>query len=474
VSGLFTLGLVEMADAVADGSVTALALTEVALKRLETLGPRYNAIMALDGGTALEAARGVDRARAAGQPLGPLAGVPLAHKDLFYRAGRVCTGGSIIRKDFVPDVTATALERFDRAGALDLGTLHLAEFALSPTGFNAHYGHGLSPWNTAYGAGGSSSGSGASVAARLVPAALGSDTGGSIRHPSAMSGVVGLKPTHGLVPAFGAMPMAPSLDTLGPLTRTVRDAARIMSVIAGPDPRDAASLPAPRLDFEGGLTGDLKGRTIAVPGGYYREATTPEIQALMDAAVAVLKEAGARIVETGTPDMALVNALMQVMMTVEAATLHRRWLSERPQDYGAQVRARILPGFGLPATRYAEALMLRAGITREWLAAAMGDADMALIPTLGIPVPTIAETTQGTPEEIGAALGRVTACTRGINYLGLPSLSVPCGFTANAMPAAFQLVGRPYAEPALLQAGDAYQRRTDFHARLPPGCGPVD
>ncbi|MFG1288179.1 amidase [Xanthobacter versatilis] len=471
MSGFFTLGVVEMADAVADGSVSSEALAEEALQRLETLGPRYNAVMQIEPERAREAARAVDLARARGDKLGPLAGVPLAHKDLLYRAGRVATGGSLIRKDFVPDVTSSVLERLDAAGALDLGSLHLAEFALSPTGFNVHYGHGLSPWNTAYGAGGSSSGSGAAVAARMVPGALGSDTGGSIRHPSAMCGVTGLKPTHGLVPLYGAMPLAPSLDTIGPLTRTARDAARMMTAIAGPDPRDGATLPAPRLDFEGGLKGDLKGLTIAVPSGYYRELATPEIAALMDDSRAVLKDAGAQLIETSPPDMALVNALMQVVMLVEMSTLHRRWLTERPQDYSPQVRARMLPGLALPATRYAEALMMRASVTRHWLAATMGTADMVHMPTLPVAVPSIAETTAGPPEDIAVVVGRLAAFTRGINYLGLPSLSVPCGFTANGLPAAFQLVGRPYAEPVLLKAGDAYQRRTHFHTLLPPGCG---
>lgn len=473
MSGHFTLGVVEMAQAVADGAVTAEALAEEALTRLAALGPRFNALIRIDADAARAAARAVDLARAGGEPLGPLAGVPLAHKDLLYRAGRPCTGGSLIRRDFVPDTTASVLERLDAAGALDLGTLHLTEFALSPTGFNAQMGHGLSPWNTQYGSGGSSSGSGAAVAARLVPAALGSDTGGSIRHPSAMCGVTGLKPTNGLVPLYGAMPLAPSLDSIGPLARSARDAARIMTVIAGTDARDASTLAAPALDFEGGLTGDLRGITIAVPSGYYSALATPEIAALMDESRAVLREAGARIIETSSPDMVLVNALMQVVMVVEMATLHRRWLAERPQDYGAMVRARMLPGLALPATRYAEALMMRGAIARDWLASAMGEADMVHMPTLPVPVPSIAEATAGTLEEQGVVLGRVTTMTRGINYVGLPSLSVPCGFTANGLPAAFQLVGRPFAEPALLRAGDAYQRRTDFHTRLPPGCGPL-
>ncbi|MEW6122390.1 MAG: amidase [Pseudomonadota bacterium] len=464
------LGVVDAAEAVASGAVSAEALANAALERLTTLGPRFNAVVALDAERALDAARAVDAARARGDALGPLAGVPLAHKDLFYRAGRTCAGGSLIRRDFVPDVTATVLERLDGAGALDLGRLHLAEFALSPTGFNAHDGHGRNPWSLDHCSGGSSSGSGAAVAARLVSGALGSDTGGSIRHPAAMCGITGLKPTHGLVSLFGAMPLAPSLDTLGPLARSARDAARLLTVIAGPDARDASTLAAPVRDYEAGLDGDLSGLTVAVPAGYYRDAATPEILALLDASLDVLRARGARVIETGVPDMGVLNAMMQLVMGVEAAALHRRWLQERPQDYGAQVRARILPGLAYPATRYAEALMLRAKLAREWLDTAMGGADMVHVPTLAVPVPTIAETTEGAPADVAAAIGRVTHCTRAVNYLGLPSLSVPCGFTASGMPAAFQLVGRPFGEAALLKAGDAYQRDTAFHLALPPGC----
>lgn len=475
MTALWQLGVVETAEAIASGAVSAERAAEAALARLETLGPCFNAVVRLDGAGALEAARKVDQARARGAALGPLAGVPMAHKDLFYRAGRPAAGGSIIRKDFVPDETAVALERLDAAGAVDLGTLHLAEFALSPTGYNAHYGHGRNPWNPDYCSGGSSSGSGAAVAARLVPAALGSDTGGSIRHPSAMCGLTGLKPTQGLVPLAGAMPLAPSLDNIGPLARTARDAARLLSVIAGPSPRDASTATAPVRDYEAGLSGDLEGITIAVPQDYYRPATEPEILALLDASLEALKDRGARVVRTTIGDemggMAFANAAMQVVMAVEAATLHRRWIESRPQDYGDQVLARMLPGLAYPATRYAEALMMRGKVAAQWLKGAMGGADMVHIPTLPVPVPSIAETTEGGPDKVAAAVGRVTHCTRAINYLGLPSLAVLCGFAGNGLPASFQLVGRPFSEALLLKAADAYQRVTDFHTRVPPGCG---
>jgi aspartyl-tRNA(Asn)/glutamyl-tRNA(Gln) amidotransferase subunit A len=473
VTHWFDKDLVEVAAAIADGAVTSETVTLEALDRLAALGPRFNATVLIDRDGALTAARAMDRARSAGQPLGPLGGVPLAHKDLFYRAGRNCQCGSLIRRDFVPEHTATVLNRLDGAGALDLGTLHMAEFALSPTGYNGHVGHGRNPWHVDHCSGGSSSGSGAAVAARLIFAALGSDTGGSIRHPAAMCGVTGVKPTHGLVSLHGVMPLAPSLDTVGPLARSARDAARVLTVIAGPDPHDGITATAPRRDYEASLTGEVAGLRIAVPRAYYHSAATDEIIRLLDDSVAVLREAGATIIETGVPDMALVNALMQLVMSVEAAALHRRWLIERPQDYADQVRARIEPGLAYPATRYAEALMMRGAIAREWVATAMGDADCVHLPTLPVPVPTIAETTIGSTADVAAKIAQVTHCTRGINYLGLPSVAVPCGFTAGALPVSFQLVGRLYDEALLLRVADAYQRRTDSHRRLPPDCGPL-
>ncbi|MGR7994592.1 amidase [Xanthobacter sp. ZOL 2024] len=471
MSALFELGVVETADAIADGSLSAETATSAALERLAAYGPALNAVVSLDPEGALARARATDLARARGEPLGPLAGVPMAHKDLLYRAGRPCAGGSLIRRDFVPDETAVVLERLDSAGAIDLGRLQLAEFALSPTGLNAHYGHGRNPWNPDYCSGGSSSGSGAAVAARLVPAALGSDTGGSIRHPAAMCGITGVKPTHGLVPLAGAMPLAPSLDSIGPLCRSARDAARLLSVIAGPSPRDGSTVLAPRRDYEAGLSGDLKGLSIAVPEPYYREAADADILALLDDSLKVLAERGARIVRTAVRDMAAINSAMQLMMAVEAATLHRRWIEERPDDYGAQVLSRIAPGLAYPATRYVEAVSLRGPLTADWLATAMGEADMVHIPTLPVAVPSIAATTEGSAEAVAAALGRVTHCTRAINYLGLPSVAVPCGFAHNGLPASFQLVGRPFGEAALLRAADAYQRVTPFHRAPPPGYG---
>lgn len=464
---LHHLTLVEAAEAARRGDVTAVAMTEAALARLNDLGPKFNCTMTIDGQRALENAERLDRERRNGAPCGLLHGVPLAHKDLFYRAGRRVTFGSPIHAQTVAGTTATVLHRLDAAGALDLGTLHLSEFAFSPTGYNKHFGHGRNPWNLDHVPGGSSSGPAAAVAGRLVHGSLGTDSGGSIRHPAAMCGVTSLKPTQTRVSRDGVAPLSFSLDCVGPLARTARDCARLLAIIAGVDAADPTASRQPVGRYEEDLTGNLLGLTIAVPRAYYYDHVTEEVRSRLEDSLAVLRELGATIVETGVPDMALINGLAQVVMAVEAATVHQKWLATRRDDYAELVRSRIEPGLFIPATRYCEALSLRARISREYLDAAFGDAELVHLPAVSIPVPTISETTTDDPVKVAQRLGAITHCTRGINYLGLPAISVPAGFTSNGLPCAFQLVGRPFAEGLLLRAADAYQRLTDWHERVP-------
>jgi len=263
------------------------------------------------------------------------------------------------------------------------------------------------------------------------------------------------------------MPLSPTLDCVGPLARTARDAARVLDAIAGEDAADPTTAWAPRLACEAALTRDARGVRIARPRGYYDEELAIEIETILGEARRSLREAGASFIESAAPDMDVVNAYAHLVMAVEAATLHGTWLAERPDDYADQVRARIEPGLLYPATRYAEALFLRGRIARDWLDAALADADVAFLPALPLPVPTITETTEGSPADVAAVIGRVTRNTRGINYLGLPAVSVPCGFSDSGLPVAFQLVGRPWAEPLLLRVADAFQRVTSWHEQHP-------
>ena len=465
---MMSLGLAEAAEALARGEVNSVELTQAAIARARKLGPKLNCFSLLEAADALREAEKADGERKDRKLSGPLHGVPLAHKDLFYRSGKIVACGSKIRKDFAPETTATVLERLSAAGAVNLGALHMAEFAFSPTGFNEHYGHARNPWNTAHVPGGSSSGSGAAVAARIVFGSLGTDTGGSLRHPAAMCGLTGLKPTLTRVSRAGVMPLSHSLDCVGPLARSARDCARLMEVIAGADRADATSSARPVPRYEALLAGDARGLRIGVPRSYYYDAVSAEIKRTLDESLQALRGIGARVTPVDVPDMNLVNTLAHVVMAVEAATIHRKWLETRRDDYADQVRSRIEPGLLYPATRYCEALAMRASLTKEYIETALKDVDMLHLPAIPIPVPTIEETTRGNPADVARVIGVVGHCTRGINYLGLPALSVPAGFDAKGLPVAFQLVGRPFSEAKLLRAAHAYQQVTDWHRRSPP------
>ena len=464
---LLDLGLVEAATAVAQGDVKATQLAAAAIARTRTLGQRLNCVARLDEDGAMRAAEAADRNLRKRSKLPPLYGVPVAHKDLFYRKGKVVACGSKIRRDFVPGTTATVLQRLDRAGAIDIGSLHMAEFAFSPSGYNEHYGHARNPWDLERVPGGSSSGSAAAVAARMVFGSLGTDTGGSLRHPAAMCGVTGLKPTLTRVSRAGVMPLSHSLDCVGPMARSARDCARLLEAVAGRDAADptSASLRVPR--YESDLNGNAKGLRIGVPSSYFYDVVDAEVRKRLDDSLAALRELGAEVVQVAIPDMGLINSLQHVLMVVEAATVHRKWLATRRDDYADQVRSRIEPGLFYPATRYCEALAMRASICQEFVDTALKGVDFLHLPAIPVPVPTIDATTKGAPADVGRVIGVLGHCTRGINYLGLPAIIVPAGFDANGLPVAFQLVGRAFSEGGLLKAADSYQRVTDWHRRAP-------
>jgi len=464
--------LIEAAAAVRSRALSARELAIACIARSERLQPLLNTFINPDFDGALAEADAVDAALARGENPGLLAGVPLAHKDMYYRAGKVSTCGSKIRREFRPDHGATVLERLRAAGALYLGGLNMAEFAVGPTGHNAHFGACHNPWNPAHMTGGSSSGSGAATAARLVFGALGSDTGGSIRLPAAACGVVGLKPTQTRVSRRGVMGLCFSLDNVGPLARTVRDCARLMRVIAGHDPNDPTSSQQQVPDYEAAtLRPRIAGLRIGVPTRYYYEDLNTEVRGYLEASLRVFADLGAEIVEVAPPDHEYLSDLMSVVMGAEAATLHQRWLSERPQDYGPQVLARIQPGLAVPATRYLQALQVRHRLLARFMAAVFGACDVLHLPVLAMPVPTLAETDVGDSPQFPQLIGRITRNTRTINYLGLPSLSTPAGFTASGLPAAFQLVAPPFAEARLFRVAAAYEAATDWPARVPALVG---
>ena len=460
------MSLTAVAKAIAEKRVSSREVTQSLLDRIAQWQPKLNAFMSLEAEDALKAADAADAALAKGKVKGVLHGVPLAHKDMYYDKGKVVTCGSKIRKDFVATTTSTALQRLKDAGTVRLGSLQMVEFAYGPTGHNPHYGAVRNPWNTDHITGGSSSGSGSAVAARLTFAALGSDTGGSIRMPAHFCGVTGLKTTVGRISRAGAMPLSWSLDTVGPLAQSVEDCALLVGLMAGADPEDptASNLPVP--DYVAATKQPIKGLRIGVPSAFYVDDLDPEVARVLDETLAVLKKEGAEIVKVDLPDQRQLTAACQFVLATEAAAFHRRWMVERPDDYGAQVFMRLQNGLAISAVSYLEAMRWRGPALAAYLAAVEG-ADAVIAPVAPMPAPTIAESDVGNSHDAEAVIQRVTRFTRPINYLGLPSLSIPTGFANNGLPVGMQIIGRSFDEAVLVRIGAAFQRATDFHQRIP-------
>lgn len=467
MSTLHTLTLAQAAKAVRERRASAVELLDAVIARANAIQPATNAFIRIDEQLARSQAAIADTEAARGQFRGALHGVPMAHKDMYYRAGVVSSCGSLIKRDVVATTTATALARLDAAGAIQFGVLNMAEFAYGPTGHNYHFGHARNPWNLEYITGGSSSGSGAAVAARATFAALGSDTGGSIRAPAAFCGVTGLKVTYGRVSRAGAMPLSFSMDTVGPLARTAEDCAMLLAVLAGADPRDSTASSAPVADYVGRLAQPVAGLRVGVPRQYFSDDLDASIARALDEARRVLVGLGCVIVPIDIPDLAAADVAGTHIIAAEAAALHGHWMRTRPQDYSQQVRARLERGLALPATGYIDALRYRGVMIDEFLRTVFSNVDVLHVPALPIATPTIAQTDVTAGGAMDRTLALVTKFTRPFNFLGLPSLALPCGMQPTGLPIGMQLVGRPFAEDVILQLGHAYQQATDWHSRAP-------
>src|ERR1700720_186766 len=391
---LALLSLTEVAQAIAQKRCSSREVTQSCLDRIANWQPHLNAFMAIEPEAALAAADAADAKLSKGNAGGVLHGVPLAHKDMYYDAGKVVTCGSKIRRDFVATKTSTALQRLKDAGTVRLGSLQMSEFAYGPTGHNAHYGPVRNPWAFDRVTGGSSSGSGAAVAARLTFAALGSDTGGSIRMPAHFCGVTGLKTTVGRVSRAGAMPLSQSLDTVGPLAQNAEDCALLLGLMAGADPEDLTASHMPVPDYLAATAGSIKGLTIGVPTAFYVDDLDAEVAGILDATIAVFKREGANVVQVELPDQRQLTGASQLVLAVEAAAFHKRWMIERAQDYGPQVLMRLQNGLAIPGVSYLEALRWRGPALAAYLAA-VADVDAMIAPVSPIPAPTIAESDVG-------------------------------------------------------------------------------
>ena len=383
------LTLNEVATAIQQRKLSSVELTRSLLARIERWQPALNAFVRVEADEALAAAKAADRALARRGPKGPLHGVPLAHKDMYYSAGKLAGCGSKVREGWIAPVTSTAVARLEAAGSFRLGALHMAEFAYGPTGHNSYLGPACNPWDRSRITGGSSSGSGAAVGARLVHAALGSDTGGSIRLPAHFCGVTGFKPTNGRVSRANAMPLSFTLDTVGPLAQTAEDCGLIAAAIAGPDPLDPTTAGAPPWNAKAARR-PPKGLNIGVPTRFYVDDLEPDVAAALDAALTVLRKLGAKIVKVELHDQTAVSAAALIVLAVEATSCHAPWLRTRAADYGPQVRNRLENGLAYSAVEYLEALRWRGPALAAHLAA-IGDVDVIIAPASRAAAPTIKE-----------------------------------------------------------------------------------
>ena len=445
----------EAADALRARRVSAVELAAAANARISRLNPQLNAFITVTAEQSREEARQADAELAAGRDRGPLHGIPVAVKDLFLTRGVRTTCGSKVYADFVPDLDATVVERLRAAGAVMLGKLNMHEMAYGITSANPHYGPVRNPWNPAHSPGGSSGGSGAAVAAQMVYAAMGSDTGGSIRIPAAFCGVVGLKPTYGRVSRYGALPLAYSLDHMGPLARSVRDAALVLNAIAGYDRRDPTSSRHPVVDFVPDDGCSIRGLRIGFPENFYFEHLDSGVEWSVRGVFARAQSLGALVKPVRVPDIAALNTVGRVIQLAEASAVAEPHLEHR-ENFGADVLALLDQGRLLPATDYINAQRLRRQTNREF-DRLWSEVDCLMAPTTPSTAPRAGDATVrlgGRDEDVRLAATRLV---RGINVLGLPALSIPCGLGANGLPIGIQIIGPAWEESLILRIGAALE-----------------
>jgi aspartyl-tRNA(Asn)/glutamyl-tRNA(Gln) amidotransferase subunit A len=463
----------EQAARIARGELSPIELTEAYLSRIERFDGALHSYITVAADAALASARRAERAVRSGVELGPLHGVPYGVKDQMLTAGIRTTAASPILADFVPDASATVVERLDAAGAILIGKQNLDEWGKGGT-VRHWFGQPRNPWNLAHTPSGSSSGSGVATAAGLCSASLGEDTGGSVRQPAAANGVVGFRPTFGRVSRHGALMYGWNTDTIGPLTRSVEDAARFLSVIAGVDKRDPLTSGRPVPDYLASLGGDLRGMRLAAVAELAGDAAIhPAVRAAFGMAVRILTERGAIVEEVSLP--LAEHATTLVMLTTDAdiaAVFLHRWLRDRWDDFDVGTRRRLAVGCLVPAVVYSRAMRGRVLVRREILDA-LRRFDALLSPTNPLPAPRI----DAGPGRIDASTGMGKLrrmCTYPFAVANTPTISVPSGFSDEGLPVALQIAGRPFDEPTVLRIAYAFEQTAGWHRRHPDVEGAVD
>lgn len=473
-----------LAAALASGETTSVALTQKALARIEATDGALNSFITVDRDGALAAATAADERIAAGDA-SPLTGIPLAHKDIFCTEGLRTTCASRMLENFTPPYDATVTQRFKAAGAVLVGKTNMDEFAMGSSNENSYFGPCRNPWDQSRVPGGSSGGSAAAVAAGLVPAATGTDTGGSIRQPAAFCGITGLKPTYGRVSRLGMVAYASSLDQGGPMARSAEDCALLLDVMAGHDPRDSTSADRSVDDYVAALDQSLEGLRIGIPTEYFGDGLDDRVEAVISSALADYEQRGATLVELSLPRTSLAIPAYYVVAPAEASTnlsrydgvryghrcenpadLEDLYTRSREEGFGAEVQRRILVGTYALSSGYYDAYYKKAQQVRRLIAedfrAAFGKVDMIAGPT-----------TPGVAFGLGAKTDDPTAMypediyTLSVNLAGLPAMSVPAGFVDN-LPVGLQLIGQHFDEGRLLAAAHQYQQHTDWHLATPP------
>jgi aspartyl-tRNA(Asn)/glutamyl-tRNA(Gln) amidotransferase subunit A len=485
------LGTIELADKFRLGEVSAVEIAEATLARIAALDGELHAFLVTSHEPMLEDARALDARRARGESLGPLAGVPIALKDALCTRGTPTTSGSKILEGYVPPYDATVVTRLRAAGALLPGKTNMDEFAMGSSNENSAYGPVKNPWDTSRIPGGSSGGSAVAVAARMTPASLGSDTGGSIRQPAALTGTVGVKPTYGRVPRYGLIAFASSLDQIGPFATDVRGAARVLSVISGKDPKDATSASVPVDDFEAACGASVRGLRIGVPAEYFATGLDPEVEASVRAAIGALEGEGCTVVPVELPHTRHAVATYYVIATAEASSnlarfdgvryglrvqpagsdLKTMYGKTRDQGFGIEVKRRILLGTFVLSAGYYDAYYLKAEKVRTLFKRDFADAfrqvDAICSPTAPTPAFKLGEKT-GDP--LSMYLSDVY--TLPASLAGIPAASVPCAPTKSGLPVGLQIMAPAWKETTLFALASAWEARSPARNAMPPLARP--
>ncbi len=464
------LSALELAELFKSGQASPVDATEAYLARIEQVDSALNSYITVTADRARADARRAEAEIAAGNHRGPLHGVPVAVKDQFCTDGVLTTGGSSILEDYVPEYDATVMGKLKDAGAVLLGKLNMSEFAMGDA-FHHPYGRPRNPWDLSRNPGTSSSGSGAATAAFLCATSLGEDTAGSIRGPAAFCGLVGIRPTWGLVSRYGMLASTWSMDAAGPISRTVKDCAVTLAAIAGHDPNDNYTRNAPVPDYLEGIEAGIQGLRFGILSDRINaDGVEPDTRDTVNAAIAHMGELGAEAEDVSIPLIAQSAAISTTLIYTDATAVHRKGLEEYPEKYDHNNRVRLLTGALIPAQAHHKANRLRQ-MMRDQILDALNQVDILVMPTSSVqatPIPAEAGMAKNGKEEFLAMLGGRRTYTTPSNMAGVPALSINCGFTSDGLPVGLQLMGRPFDEATLFRAAYAYEQSTNWHTRRPP------